>query len=140
MNTNTNKSSALAFHRNELKLLQDKQREINRQRANIKNLIAERIKLIDVITNEDILKPIGPNYVNRDIELCKWFIIKNQGCQSSDIVDYLNKELADQYVRWKVLDANTFMTYMGNALKKSNLFIYEKKHVGKRQTTVWTIK
>jgi len=137
---NANKSAALIYHQNELKELQLQLGEANRMRLNLKDRMEKKVKLIKDLTDEDVFKPIRPNYTTRDIDLCKYFIIKNPGCQSSDIVDYLNKELVDQYVRWKVLDANTFMTYMGNYLKKSNLFVHDKKHVGKRQTTVWTIK
>ena len=134
----------IEFYRNELAVLHKELGLANRARLNLKNRIQETVAKIQAIDDLVSDKPRVPvfNYTRRDTDLCYEFIKNNPGCSSKEIVNHVNRELADQTTRWRVLDSNTFMTALGSDLKRSKLFDFEKIVTGNpaRRVTVWKIK
>lgn len=130
----------LDTYKSELKKLQDERDKYLRSLRETKSRIENTVKLIQSIENSTIDKKVIFDYIKRDVELCFNFIKNNPNCSSKKIVEHLNSQLKNQYVRWKYLDTNTFTTVMGNYLIKSGNFSCEFKIVDGRQSRVWTLK
>lgn len=104
---------------NKLKEYQKEMVLLNKRKVLIASLIKEQVEIIESL-KEPIIKPINETSIlcNRDIEICRDFIIKNKRVSSRQIMDHLNQQLEGQTTRWKnKLDGNTFMSYMGRKLE-----------------------
>ena len=104
---------------NKLKEYQKEMVLLNKRKVLIANLIKDQVEIIESL-KEPTIKPINETSIlsNRDIEICRDFIIKNKRVSSRQIMDHLNDQLEGQVTRWKnKLDGNTFMSYMGRKLE-----------------------
>ena len=104
---------------NKLKEYQKEMVLLNKRKVLIANLIKEQVEIIESL-KEPAIKPINETSIlwNRDIEICRDFIIKNKRVSSRQIIDHLNIELEGQTTRWKnKLDGNKFMSCMGRKLE-----------------------
>lgn len=109
----------LDYQINKLKEYQKEMVLLNKRKVLIANLIKEQVEIIESL-KEPAIKPINETSIlsNRDIEICRDFIIKNKRVSSRQIIDHLNQQLEGQTTRWKnKLDGNTFMSYMGRKLE-----------------------
>jgi len=137
------------YHLSKLKDLQTELISTNKRKVLLVELIKKQSIIVDSLS-EPKIKYVNPNadLICRDVDICIAYIAKHGKVPSRELVDHLNIELEDQFVRWpikrgnKKIDSSLFSSRMAIYLKEHHTIGYCTENLPgtQRKSTFWYLK